>query len=200
MRPEDVVELLRRAGGTVSAKELIGAGVRWADLYDLRDKGSLVELSRGIYRLHDAPPTAYLDFVAVCRRVPRGTICLNSAASYWDLTDEMPMQVHVAVARGRPRPAISYPPTKVHVFAEDTFELGRVFEVLESGERIAIYSPERTVVDMMRLRRVVGRDQALGALRLYLQRPGARPGQVLALARELRAGGIVAEAMEPLLA
>ena len=35
---------------------------------------------------------------------PFGTICLNSAASYWDLTDEMPDSVHLAVAAGAHRP------------------------------------------------------------------------------------------------
>jgi predicted transcriptional regulator of viral defense system len=200
MRREDIEELVRHAGGTITAKQLTRAGARWEDLYEYRDKGVLTELSRGVYRLSDAPPTAHLDLVAVCHRAPDGTICLNSAASYWDLTDEMPNRVHVAVQRGRPRPRISYPPTKVHVFAAETFELGRKREVVDSGEPIAIYSPERTAVDMMRLRRMVGRDQALAAVRRYLERPGANPGRVLAIARELRAGTAVADALETLLA
>ena len=91
-------------GGVASASELIRGGARWEDLYRLRDEGALIELSRGIYRVADAPATAHLDLVAVCRRAPEGMICLNSAASFWDLTDEMPDSVHVAVARGRHRP------------------------------------------------------------------------------------------------
>jgi predicted transcriptional regulator of viral defense system len=194
------LELVRRAGGTVTAKELIDAGVRWEDLYALRDAGSLVEISRGVYRLADAPLTAHLDFVAVCRRAPHATICLNSAASYWDLTDELPTAVHLAVARGRRPPSITYPPTTLHVFAAPTFELGRVYETVESGDVIAITSPERTVVDYMRMHGRVGRDQALGTLRRYLAGPHARPGELLSLARKLRAGTLVAAAMEPLLA
>jgi hypothetical protein len=46
----------------------------------------------------------------------------------------------------------------------------------------------------------VGRDQALSALRRYLQSDGARPGELLSLAHQLRAGTVVAAAMEPLLA
>lgn len=200
MRPSEVIDIARRAGGISSAAELIESGARWEDLYRLRDSGELIELSRGVFRVADAPATAHLDLVAVCRRAPEGTICLNSAASFWDLSDEMPAAVHLAIARGRHRPRIAYPPTQVHVFAATTFSFGRNMEEIDSGETIAISSKERTVVDLMRLRSRVGRDLALGALRRYLQGGDARPGELLALARHLRVGSVMAEAMEPLLA
>jgi predicted transcriptional regulator of viral defense system len=200
MRPSEVIDIARRAGGISSAAELIESGARWEDLYRLRDSGELIELSRGVFRVADAPATAHLDLVAVSHRAPEGMVCLNSAASFWDLSDEMPDAVHLAIARGRHRPRIAYPPTRVHVFAAATFSLGREMEKIESGETIAISSPERTVVDLMRLRSRVGRDLALGALRRYLQGGDAKPGELLALARHLRVGSVMAEAMETLLA
>jgi predicted transcriptional regulator of viral defense system len=200
MRSSEVIDIARRAGGISSAAELIESGARWEDLYRLRDSGELIELSRGVFRVADAPATAHLDLVAVCHRAPEGTICLNSAASFWDLSDEMPAAVHLAIARGRHRPRIAYPPTQVHVFAATTFSLGRNMEEIDSGETIAISSKERTVVDLMRLRSRVGRDLALGALRRYLQSGDAKPGELLVLARRLRVGSVMAEAMEPLLA
>ena len=140
----------------------------------------------------------YLDLVAVSQRSPGGSICLNSALSFWDLTDEVPAEVHLAVPRGAHRPRISYPPVRVHVFAADTFELGREQVRLESGEDISIYSPERSVVDAVRMRGRVGADVAYEALRRYLRRPGASPGDLLRLARRLRAGGPMSEALEVL--
>jgi predicted transcriptional regulator of viral defense system len=178
---------------------LTKGGVRWEDLYRLRDEGALIELSRGIYRLANAPATAHLDLVTVCRRVPDGMICLNSAASFWDLTDEMPGSVHVAVARGRHRPRIAYPSTRVHVFAADTFELGRVHRQVDAVESIVISSRERTIVDLLRLRARVGRDVAFSALRAYLRRQDAKPAELLALARQLRIGSVMSEVLEPLL-
>jgi predicted transcriptional regulator of viral defense system len=200
MKPNELLDIARRAGGIASAAELIESGARWEDLYRLRGSGELIELSRGIYRVADAPPTAYLDLLAVCRRAPEGMICLNSAASFWDLSDEMPDAVHLAIARGKHRPRIAYPPTRVHVFAAATFSFGRAMEKIDSGEMIAISSRERTVVDLMRLRSRIGSDLALGALRRYLQGGDARPADLLAMARRLRVGSVMAEAMEPLLA
>src|SRR5215210_6339606 len=149
-------ELARRLGGVFRARDAAVAGIHSRDLYALRDEGFLVELSRGVYRLADAEMSPYLDLVAVSRRSPQGSICLNSALSFWDLTDEVPAEVHLAVPRGSRPPSIDYPPTRVHVFAAGTFELGRERVRLESGEEICIYSPERSVVDAMRLRGQVG--------------------------------------------
>ena len=199
MHSSEILDIARRAGGVASASELTQGGARWEDLYRLRDEGALIELSRGIYRVADVPATAHLDLVAVCRRVPDGMICLNSAASFWDLTDEIPGSVHVAVARGRHRPRIAYPSTRVHVFAADTFALGRVHQPVDSSEVIAVSSRERTVVDLLRLRGRVGRDVALSALRAYLRRPDAKPGELIALARQLRIGSVMSEVLEPLL-
>jgi hypothetical protein len=72
--------------------------------------------------------------------------------------------------------------------------------MLESAETIAISSQERTVVDLLRLRSRVGRDLALSALRRYLEGRDAKPGELLALARQLRVGTVIAEVMEPMLA
>lgn len=187
-----------RTGGVLGTKDAIEAGVHRRDLYALRDEGFLVEISRGLYRLADAEATPYLDLIAVSGRSPRGVICLNSALSFWDLTDEIPAEVHLAVPRGSRPPSIDYPPTHVHIFAADTFELGREQVRLESGEDIYIYSPERSVVDAVRMRGRVGADVAYEALRRYLRRPGASPGDLLRLARRLRAGGPVADALQVL--
>jgi hypothetical protein len=45
----------------------------------------------------------------------------------------------------------------------------------------------------------VGRDQALAALRTYLHSRDARTGDLLQLARQLRVGTVMADALEPLL-
>lgn len=137
---------------SVKASEALEVGIHPRDLYALRDGGFLIELSRGVFRLADAEMIPYLDLVAISQRSPQGTICLNSALSFWDLTDEIPAEVHLAVPRGAHRPVIDYPPVRVHVFAASTFDLGREQVRMDSGEEIFIYSAERSVVDAVRMR------------------------------------------------
>ncbi len=179
--------------------EAIEAGVPRYELYRLCDRGEVVRVGPGVFRRADSSLSSSTDLATVCARVPHGTICLNSALAYWDLTDELPRVVHVAVARGSHRPRIDHPATDVHVFAAATFGLERREETTETGELLRIYSPERAVVDAMRLAHRVGRDTALGALNRYLRRPDAKPRQLVALARDLGGRRRLTDALEAVL-
>ena len=172
------------------------AGVPRYELYRLRVRGELVSVGRGVFRRAGSAISSNADLATVCARVPRGTICLNSALAYWDLTDELPAVVHIAVARGTHRPQVDSPAIEVHVFAAATFGLERRVQTTETGERLSIYSPERAVVDAMRLAHSVGRDTALHALNRYLRRPDAQPRRLVAIARELGGQRRLAEALE----
>jgi len=172
----------------------VAAGVSWRDLYELRDSGAVVELSRGVYQLGDVAGATSIDFVAVCVRAPRGMICLNSALAHWDLSDEISSEVHLAVPQDSHRPAIDFPPTRVHVFRSTTFDLGRLEVTLEDGSRFSITDRERSVVDAFRLRHLVGQDVAYEALRRYLSdRP--RRARIVELARSFRVSAPMTDAI-----
>jgi hypothetical protein len=171
-------------------------GVPRYELYRLRDRGELVNVSRGVFRRVGGAVSSSTDLATVCARVPRGIVCLNSALAYWDLSDELPAVVHVAVARGAHRPHIEVPATEVHVFAAATFTLERREERTETGELLSIYSPERAVVDAMRLAHRAGRDTALHALNRYMRGPDAQPRRLLAIARELGGQRRLTDALE----
>jgi predicted transcriptional regulator of viral defense system len=179
------LERLTTLGPVFRARDAVAAGLSWRDLYRLRDEGELIEVSRGVYQLASAAGGPNIDFVVVSLRAPDGMICLESALTYWDLSDEVPVEVHVAVPEGVHRPAIDYPPTRVHVFAATTFHLGRREITHESGERFWITDRARSVVDAFRFRQRLSDDIAHAALRRYL-RSGGKPAQVAELARQLR--------------
>ena len=142
---------------------------------------------------------ALSDLAVVSARAPGGTICLSSALAYWDLTDEVPIKVHLAVRRGAHRPVIDIPRVRVHVFAADSFGLERRQALTDVDEPFWIYSAERTIVDAIRMARWVGRDVGLHALRRYTTTPGAEPAKVSGLARQLGGERSVMAALEALL-
>lgn len=178
---------------THAAREL---GWHPRDLYRLRDTGQVYELSRGVFRRADAPAPHWPDLLAVGTRAPRGIVCCVSALVVHDLTDEIPRAVQIAVARTRRPPRIDHPPTEVFRFEDGTFELGLSSVEVAPGESTRIYTAERTIIDMMRLRRRLGESLALGALRRYLRRRQARPGELLSIARSLNVLGPVRLAVD----
>jgi predicted transcriptional regulator of viral defense system len=175
-------------------------GMHPRDLYRARDEGRVIELSRGVFRRADAPEASYPDLLAVAHRAPRAVVCLLSAAAAHDLTDELPLGVQIAVPRGAWRPRIEYPRVEVFQFDASTFELGLSTIEAADGERVRVYSPTRTVVDLMRLRGRIGEPVALIALRRYVASPGARVGQLIELARALDVLGPVRAAVDVLAA
>ncbi len=191
-------ERLRRIGPVFRSKEAVAAGISWRDLYALRDEGDVLELSRGLFQLADTAGIGNIDFIAVCARAPHGMIALDSALSYWDLTDDIPSQVHLAVPEGSHRPMIDHPPTNIHVFRAGTFDLGRIEVREESGERFWITDRERTVVDAFRLRHRLGEDEANRALRRYLAQPRPKLARLADLSRQLRVSTPVRSALRVL--
>jgi predicted transcriptional regulator of viral defense system len=195
------IALLRERfdGRPFRVSEAVEAGISRTTLHRLRERGTLEPAGRGIVRLAGTGMGMQSELAVVSARVPSGTVCLNSALAYWDLTDEIPAQVHIAVPRGARRPVIEQPITKVHVFDARTFELDRRQEWTDADEPFWIYSAERSVVDAMRMSRWVGRDVALHAVRRYTGRRGASPARLTELARELGGGAQLRSALEALL-
>src|SRR5680860_557560 len=177
MSTSAALERLRTLGPVFRSRDAVAAGVAWRDLYALRDAGEILELSRGLFQVADMAGTSHPDFVAVCARAPQGIICLDSALAYWDLSDDIP--------------------TRVHVFQAATFDLGRLAQRGEQGERFCISDRERTVVDAFRLRHRLGEDVAHAALRRYLQ-SRAQPARLSEYARALRVWGPLTGALRVL--
>ncbi|MGC2372781.1 MAG: type IV toxin-antitoxin system AbiEi family antitoxin domain-containing protein [Solirubrobacteraceae bacterium] len=181
-------------------REAVDAGIPRHQIYRLRDEGDLVVLSRGVMRSVDSDPAMNTEFAALAARVPDGTICLSSGLSYWDLSDELPARIDLAVPRGAHWPKIDMPATRLHRFAAETFALDRLAQHTDAGEPFWIYSAPRCIVDAMRVPHVVGRDVALAALSRYTRQAGSNPLRLTALARALGGERRIREALEVILA
>lgn len=173
-----------------------GLGVHPRDLYRWRDRGEVIELSRGVFRRSDAPVPSYPDALGLAHRAPRAVICCTSAAMVHELTDELPGTVQIAVPQGAHVPQIDHPPTTVFRFDPDTFTIGLTDFEAAPGEPVRIYDPARTVVDLMRLRHRLSESVAYSALRRYLGQTGARPATLLDYAERLDVFGPMRTALD----
>lgn len=181
---------------TFTTATALARGVHPRVLYTLRDSGHVVELSRGVFRRADAPLASEPDLLAVAYRSPVAIVCCRSAAAVHELSDEFPPAVQIAVPTGRRPPRIAYPPTEVFRFAAKTFEVELSCLEAAPGEWIRIYTPARTVIDLMRLRHRFGESLALAALHRYLRRRDAAPAELLRLASMFNVAGPVRRALD----
>lgn len=164
--------------------DAIAAGLSAERLYRYRDEGQLEQLGRGLYRRANALPADH-NLLEIAHRVPEGTLCLVTALAHHGLTDVIPDRIDLAIPRGRRIPALQSP-ANVHVFAKGTFGLGRGEIQVGEGLTLGLYSAERSLVDMVRLRHREGAEIAWEALRRWLRRKGTKPAALIEMARSFR--------------
>jgi predicted transcriptional regulator of viral defense system len=176
----ETIDPRKLLGDTFRYREAREAGLSDGRIYRLRDAGAIVAVGGGVYRWADAP-AADLDLIEIAERVPRGTLCLETALARHGLIDSIPAAIDIAIPRGNTRPVLKAP-CRLHQFDRGTFDLGR--ETLEVGARspMGIYSAERSIVDVIRIRHLQGADVAWEALRRWLRKPGRSPAQLIELA------------------
>lgn len=170
---------------TFTVSDAAVAGIPRHVVYAWRDAEQVYAISRGVYRKADAAETAYLDVLAVSRRIPRGIVCLVSALALHGLTDEVPPAVQLAVPRGTNMPRISYPQADISRLDPETFGIGRQEFEIAPGETVPVYSQERAVAEAMRMRHRVGDTVAIRALRAYLSDRHAKTAHLMEIAQQL---------------
>lgn len=173
-----VLEVLPNAFSYRLAQE---RGLSDRSLRCLVAEGTLERMGHGLYRKADAPP-ADLDRIEIALRAPDAALCLVTALSHHDLTDVIPSTLDVALPRSRRPPRVSAP-VRWHRFQEATFHVGREAVEVDEGLSLGIYSAERSIIDAFRLRHLEGEEIAVEALRRWLKQPGARPADLLEMAR-----------------
>ncbi len=159
-------KIIRARGGMIRMADALRAGVHRNTLRAMLEVGTIERVTRGLYRLRDAPPLTNPDLVTVAEKVPKGVICLISALGYHEMTTQIPHEVYLAISRNSEPPRLDYPPLRVFRFSEDSFSTGIVRETLD-GVTVRIYDREKTLADCFKYRNKLGMDTVIEAIRFY---------------------------------
>lgn len=159
-------------------------GLSKYQLYALREAGELEQIAPGIYLQPGAMDDTTATWATIALRKPEATICLLSALSLHELTDEIPRATDIALPRGERSLATRFSPIRWHSFDPGTFDLGRGTKELGDGIAIGLYGPERSIIDAFRLRHELGTDLAYEALKRWLRRRGSSPSELLTMANQ----------------
>jgi predicted transcriptional regulator of viral defense system len=156
-------------GGMMRTRSALRMGIHPRTLYELRDRGELERVGRGLYRLSSAPHLSNPDWVAVAVRAPRSVICLISALAHHGLTTQVPHSIDLAIPSHGQAPKIDALPIRVFWYSEPAFSAG--VETIRIDEvPVRVYSPAKTVADCFKYRNKIGQDIAVEALRRFRER------------------------------
>lgn len=131
--------------------------------------GEYERIAPGTFLRVDSLDDTTAAWMAIAAKRSTATLCLLSALSLHELTDEIPRASEIAIPRGTHPVTVHYAPVSWHRFAPGTFSIGRTEHALPGGMSIGLYSPERTLIDVFRLRHAWGSDLAIEALKRWLR-------------------------------
>ena len=181
----------------VRSRDLRESRVDRSELRRLTAAGVLERVTRGVYRLVDAPATEAHTVATVIKRVPQGTVCLLTALQLHGLTTQLPHQVWIALDRKARRPRLTDLPVRVMRFSGAALTAGVETRKVE-GVAVRVYGPAKTVADCFKYRNKIGLDVAIEALRDYRRRYPKRGEELREYARVCRVLSVMKPYLEVL--
>lgn len=126
--------------GYFTAKQAHKAGYSRERLSDLTTRNQFIRVQRGIYRLSHFPASRFEDlFIAFLRTGPNSVISHDSALAVYDLSDVLPVEIHVIMPRtgSRRRNGIRLHTNKIEI------------NEITQREGLPITTPSRTIADVI---------------------------------------------------
>ena len=191
---KEILDLVRRLG-VLRPRDLELREIPREYLIRLHRQGRLERRGRGLYVLPGHALTANHDLAQVCKRVPRGVVCLLSALRFHGLTTQGPPEVWLALPEKARRPRLDSPPLRIARFSGRALTAGVEHHVIE-GVRVPIYSPAKTVADCFKYRNKIGLDVAIEALKDYLAKHRGQVGELWRFAQICRVARVIQPYLE----
>lgn len=193
-----IISYFKTHGGVVRFSSLQKAGFHSDILYALEKDGKAEKVVRGIYKLAQHDIGSYPDLVIASMQAPKGIICLLSALSFHEATNEIPRFVDIAISPRAHANRIKYPPVKFYRFASMAWEAG-VEEHEISGCKVRIYNLAKTVADCFKFRNKIGIDVAREALKIAVIEKHIKPKEIMHYAKICRVDSVIKPMLETII-
>lgn len=170
------------AHAPVRSRDLAPIGVSRTTIARAVADGVVVRIGRGLYLLPDSEPVLHEGLIEIAKLAPKAVICLTSALSFHQLTDQLPRRVWIAIGAKDWAPKIEYPRTRIVRFREpyltNDIEIHRI-----RGVEVRVYSIAKTIADAFRNPKLVDRSVTIEAMKAALSARKATAGQLATAAR-----------------
>lgn len=179
-------ELLRthfaQQGGYLTSSQVRSLGIDLKVISRMIGSGEVEQVQRGVYRSTNTELPEHADLIELRLRVPYARPTLMTALDLHGLTTARPTRIQVAIPANRTMPDLTYPPVEVYWYPPQVYEAG-TFTLGQPPATFTTYSPEKTLADLLRMSRKLGRQPYLEGLTNYLARPDRNLPELLRMAR-----------------
>lgn len=193
---ERVIELLG-SGRIMRLHEMVDAGIAATTVARMAKAGDIVRLGRGLYQAADADFGGDHVLAEVAKAVPKGVICLLSALAFYELTDQMPAKVWVAIGRKDWKPSATGTPLRIIRMPGELLRQDVERHTIE-GVPVPIFSIPRTLADCFRNQRSIGLAVAVEALGEALRKKRATPAAIAVAAEKVGSWKVMRPYLEAL--
>lgn len=176
------MQLFEQHGGYLNSRQVRAAGIPLKSVQRLATGGQVEVVQRGVYHLPNSGVPAHADLIELQLRLPYARPTLVTALDLHCLTTTKPAAVQLAVPLNRSVPELAWPPLQVFWYPPEIYEAGLI-RWDEGGASFISYSPEKTLADLLRLERRLGRDVYIEGLKRYLAAPVINIPELLEMAR-----------------
>ena len=197
-RADCLAKLFKRWGGIAQYPDIKKAGFHNDTLHALIASGRIQKIGRSVYKLAEIDDLVNPDLVLAAIRAPKGVVCLISALAFYEVTDEIPRHVDLAIPRGAHANKISHPPVKYYRFTLDAWKAGIEVQKIV-GQEVRIYSLAKTIADCFKFRNKIGIDVARSALKTALAEKKVSPKEIMMHAKVCRVANVIQPILESLL-
>jgi predicted transcriptional regulator of viral defense system len=176
--PQALLRLFEQHGGYLTSREATQAGWPSISLTRLLERGLIERPQRGVYRLRDThtlePRDAEAeDLLELQLRFPYARACLTSALHLHGLTTTRPMALQLAIPANRRALPVTAPAVEIYYFTPPHYDTG-VTQLDVGGRTLVTYTPEKTLMDLLRYAPKFGRELYLEGLKNYLRHGNRR--------------------------
>ena len=181
-----------------SIQELKEKGFSYYKINQMVAQGVLVKLNKKYYENTNYQGEES-DFYYAYAFVPKGVVCLLSAAVYYNLSTYRLEAVDVAIPRKAKVSTLpEWPELNVYYFTDERFGVG-IETVKDGNNQFRIYDIEKTVVDIVFYREKIGIEETKEILITYLRRKDRDLNRLIRYAELLKCRDVMKKYLEVLI-
>lgn len=195
-RKKEILEILEKNGGYITAKEVKQKNINNYYLSALVNEKKLIRISRGYY----TTPNGFVDnFYILMTKCKKAIFSDATALYFYDLSDRNPLIYDITVPYGYGNCYKNVKNVTLHFVKMENLNLGATEIESPFGMKIRVYDIERTICDIIKNKNKMDIEIFTKALQRYSRSKNKDLNKLMRYAKKLKVDKKVREYMEVLL-